>query len=337
VMASVEGAEVAESLPIMFAFSADCPHAPMLGAHVPLFRAELDRVGSVIRAVLGIDPSDVRAAPSVVAFATQYALAGVLAGWGLSPIAAYGDGAGGLVAAVLSGAISEREAICALGGDWAAASRASAPPAAGQMTGTGRPTGHQDAVLVSFGAGTAAGPGDEIITLLNAGHDYRALLTAVGALWQRGASIDWGAFHAGQRRRRVRLPSYPFQRVSHWIEPAEYAPQPRTGWAPDGPACDADTAVPGTPIQNAVADVWRRRLGVAQPGAHDPLLRLGGDSLTAAQILTDLAGAFHVELDLREFLEAPTIAAVAEMIESRLLEAEAIRATLASVTGAEDG
>jgi len=44
-----------------------------------------------------------------------------------------------------------------------------------------------------------------------------AILSALGGLWLAGARIDWNAVHAGERRRRVALPSYPFERSSHWF------------------------------------------------------------------------------------------------------------------------
>ncbi len=48
--------------------------------------------------------------------------------------------------------------------------------------------------------------------------DEETLLAAVGGLWIAGVSVDWAAFYAGERRRRVRLPTYPFERRRHWIE-----------------------------------------------------------------------------------------------------------------------
>ena len=51
------------------------------------------------------------------------------------------------------------------------------------------------------------------------GHDLEQLLRAVASLWIAGVALDWPALHAGQRRQRVPLPSYPFERERCWIEP----------------------------------------------------------------------------------------------------------------------
>jgi acyl transferase domain-containing protein/acyl carrier protein len=40
--------------------------------------------------------------------------------------------------------------------------------------------------------------------------DSRYLMGKLGKLWMYGVSIDWNAFHGGQRHNRVPLPSYPF-------------------------------------------------------------------------------------------------------------------------------
>jgi acyl transferase domain-containing protein len=60
--------------------------------------------------------------------------------------------------------------------------------------------------------------------------DEVALLGALGSLWAAGVTIDWPAYHAGARRLRVPLPTYPFERQRYWIEapgieaPAEAPP-----------------------------------------------------------------------------------------------------------------
>jgi len=49
--------------------------------------------------------------------------------------------------------------------------------------------------------------------------DEEYLLRTVGKLWLAGVEIDWRSFYAGQRRLRVPLPTYPFERQRYWIEP----------------------------------------------------------------------------------------------------------------------
>jgi phthiocerol/phenolphthiocerol synthesis type-I polyketide synthase E len=44
-----------------------------------------------------------------------------------------------------------------------------------------------------------------------------AMLKSLGRLWEHDAPVDWAAFHAARRRRRVSLPAYPFERQSYWI------------------------------------------------------------------------------------------------------------------------
>jgi glutamate-1-semialdehyde aminotransferase/malonyl CoA-acyl carrier protein transacylase len=64
--------------------------------------------------------------------------------------------------------------------------------------------------------------------------ENRDLLTAAGRLWLHGIELDWESLrhHAPVRRRR--LPTYPFERERHWIEPAPSAQDP-TAEGPQGP------------------------------------------------------------------------------------------------------
>ncbi|HYP40298.1 MAG TPA: SDR family NAD(P)-dependent oxidoreductase, partial [Chloroflexia bacterium] len=49
--------------------------------------------------------------------------------------------------------------------------------------------------------------------------DLAFLLNTVGRLWLAGVQVDAAKFYAGQRRYRVPLPPYPFERQRHWVEP----------------------------------------------------------------------------------------------------------------------
>jgi len=49
--------------------------------------------------------------------------------------------------------------------------------------------------------------------------DREVLLEALGRLWTAGVAVDWPRVHGEAARRRVSLPSYPFERQRYWVEP----------------------------------------------------------------------------------------------------------------------
>jgi acyl transferase domain-containing protein len=50
--------------------------------------------------------------------------------------------------------------------------------------------------------------------------DAEFVVHALGQLWAAGKKIDWKGFHSHERRRRLPLPTYPFERERYWIEPS---------------------------------------------------------------------------------------------------------------------
>ena len=58
---------------------------------------------------------------------------------------------------------------------------------------------------------------------LRRGHsDWKQMLGSLAQLYVRGQTIDWSGYEAGRKRRRLPLPTYPFQRKRFWIEPEGY-------------------------------------------------------------------------------------------------------------------
>lgn len=66
--------------------------------------------------------------------------------------------------------------------------------------------------------------------------DVTTLFHAVGQLWLAGAPIRWSAFHQDQKRRRVKLPTYPFERQKYFVQPARLVPGPAINPAIAAPA-----------------------------------------------------------------------------------------------------
>ncbi len=94
--------------------------------------------------------------------------------------------------------------------------------------------------LATFAAETA--PGLPRLTSLPGPRESRTdtevILDSLGRLWTRGAPVDWDGFHRTERRARVSLPTYPFERRVYWVgpRPAASAEAPRheprdtSGW-----------------------------------------------------------------------------------------------------------
>ena len=91
---------------------------------------------------------------------------------------------------------------------------------------------NRDSVLLEVGPGTTLSslaklhpeqsPGRAIVSSMRHAREQRpdvsCLLTALGQLWARGVKVDWSGFHARERRCRIPLPTYPFQRERYWIQ-----------------------------------------------------------------------------------------------------------------------
>jgi acyl transferase domain-containing protein len=73
-------------------------------------------------------------------------------------------------------------------------------------------------------AGRVAGRGSRRVAVCSMRHasepqsDQAFALGALGRLWASGVDVDWNAFHGRGVRRRVPLPTYPFERQRYWVE-----------------------------------------------------------------------------------------------------------------------
>jgi len=73
---------------------------------------------------------------------------------------------------------------------------------------------------------------------------------------------------------------------------------------------------PRTPLEKALARVWAEVLQLEQVGLHDNFFALGGDSLLATRILIRVYEITQFEVEVSYIFEAPTVAEMAEHIET---------------------
>ena len=75
-------------------------------------------------------------------------------------------------------------------------------------------------------------------------------------------------------------------------------------------------SVPTDEVERAIAEMWRKLLGVRQLGVYDDFFELGGDSLLGTRLLSLLRSTFRVQLPLQSLLEVPTVAGMAQRIRA---------------------
>ncbi len=172
--------------------------------------------------------------------------------------------------------------------------------------------------------------------------DAERLARAVAELWVRGGEIDWRLYYAGERRRKVELPTYPFERQRYFLEPRAAslavtaiaaAPvgdiaAPRStgsGISPANviasharPALSTAYVAPRTASERRIAAIWGDLFGIAEVGANDNFFDLGGHSLLATRVVSRVREVCRVDLPLDALFGAPTVAALSREVDGLL-------------------
>ena len=167
----------------------------------------------------------------------------------------------------------------------------------------------------------------------------KAMLIALGRLWTAGIKPDWQALHAGCRRKRVLLPTYPFDRKRYWVEPASTAVTLTNTLAPSfiqPSSLPVETAIFPTPVEDIsmpasisvaaddaamlndlkalIADLSGTDLADAEADAS--FLELGFDSLFLTQLTQGIQSKYRVKLTFRQIMESyPTLDSLAKHLE----------------------
>jgi len=168
--------------------------------------------------------------------------------------------------------------------------------------------------------------------------DDAFLLKSLGRLWQSGVAVELDELHAGDRRRRVPLPGYVFERKRYWIEtgsttangaitatvdPIEtpVASTTRTSEEENAAVSTQPAADRKSRILTKIQSIFHELSGL-EPHELDPyatFLELGFDSLFMTQATSAVGSSFGVRVSFRQlFEEAPTLDALAVHLNERL-------------------
>lgn len=169
-----------------------------------------------------------------------------------------------------------------------------------------------------------------------------AMLDAVGLLWRAGVAIDWSSMRGGIVRRRLSLPTYPFERTEYHINRTH---APSVTAPPDGGVTAATAMTQSTAavesmsrprdvlnttsaprlsrLVESLATLFARLLGIdaTQIDQTTHFVELGADSLLLMQAGRSIESTFGVRVPFRQLLEGlSTVERLAAHLDGELPE-----------------
>jgi phthiocerol/phenolphthiocerol synthesis type-I polyketide synthase E len=94
------------------------------------------------------------------------------------------------------------------------------------------------------------GPAPVLLSLLGPSgrgeaNESEAVVRALAKLWLEGVGVKWEELWHGERRRRAKLPTYPFERVRCWIDadPVNKIPEPKNPEYPANPEVSSEEQI----------------------------------------------------------------------------------------------
>ena len=183
--------------------------------------------------------------------------------------------------------------------------------------------------------------------------ELASLRLAAGQLWCRGIAIDPAQFDRRTARRRVLLPTYPFERQRYWIDarvaeastpvevptvPAIAPPHPEElpMSTPAAPSADRRPALVAQ-LKSAFEDVAGMDFSDADGSTH--FMELGLDSLMLTQMALHLSKVFPVKVTFRQLMaDYSTLDRLAELVDAQLpADTPAPAAVVATVAAVAPG
>jgi amino acid adenylation domain-containing protein len=179
------------------------------------------------------------------------------------------------------------------------------------------------AVLTTLGQQHTQARGRTMVASLSdtQASERTSLLDAAGTLWSAGVPVDLAALDRRDRRRRLRLPTYPFERKRHWVDAplaASVASLVTTTATPNEPASPLPPPVEEQPMSQPTSvstrharlvgelvalfeDVSGADMAGVDTAAH--FVELGLDSLSLTQVALQLQRAYALKVSFRELMD----------------------------------
>ena len=160
----------------------------------------------------------------------------------------------------------------------------------------------------------------EVVVTVHQQEDHQSLVAYVVPV--RSAETESYQPQALRAFLQTKLPAYMVPSVFIPLDALPLTPNGKVNRQalpqPDAVRSPAKTFIaPHTPVEIELAQIWSQVLKVESIGIDDHFFDLGGHSLLATQVVSRLREAFQMDIPLRSLFEKPTIAELAQHIETR--------------------
>ncbi|GHB57122.1 polyketide synthase [Streptomyces viridiviolaceus] len=185
--------------------------------------------------------------------------------------------------------------------------------------------------------------GVAVPTLRRDQDETTALWTTVGDLWASGCPVDWKALHPGPAQHDPSLPSYPWQRTSHWIpgvpSPSQPEQAPQTA-AAEAPSMPTTSSAAASESESGVLDLLVRHVasalgvGISAIRPDQPTRDLDVESVVFVELKSRLENQLGRAIPLTALTEGKSLRQIAQRIagpEHRVTTADDARRALQNI------
>jgi amino acid adenylation domain-containing protein len=156
-------------------------------------------------------------------------------------------------------------------------------------------------------------------------HEHDAVSAAVAVAWGPAGQKRIAAYVVAKNTTSRELRDFLKTRLPDYMMPSSLMLLERLPLTPNGkidrqalPSPEIEQQLsysePVTPVEEVLAVIWAEALKLPRVGIHDHFFELGGNSLLAMRTLWQMQEALQTEISLRQFVQNPTIAALAHSL-----------------------
>lgn len=128
--------------------------------------------------------------------------------------------------------------------------------------------------------------------------------------------FDWNAWYKDKKYHRVELPGYSFEKNRLWIRETPWIEDSEKGM--ESTADNQELFNKLNVIEKKIVEIWEGLFERKITSLEDDFFEIGGDSLKATQVISELQQFADVDLDFEDIFDFPTITELSGYVTSQM-------------------